>query len=349
MELDVYLRTLVRRWYIPVVLLALAVLGVWTYHSATVTSKATATVTVLQSFLPTPGEFVAPQIGFDALDESGQLNERVAEKLDDGTAADDLNISVHIVSNFTSPSPSLVYGVTAEASDDERAILVANVAVEEARTLFAEINTPNARDVRAAFQPEIDRAQGEVDLARDDRDQFEFQNNAYDLEDRVDQQLDIISQLRITRVNLELGEAGSTSLDGGASIAVVRLELEAALAEEDAELQRLLALEPEYERLNLILQKTEGRLAELERRVVDTVVGRTLPAEAQVKLLDDAEIRTDVFFTLITYALAVTLAIFLAISIIYFFALYERVAPSPQELEAIFGQSVTTQVPGRRA
>ncbi len=453
MELDAYLRALLRHWYVPIILVAIAVFGVWTYHRFTDTETAKATLVVLSAPRPVPGEFLPAQIGFDTIDESNQLAARVAARLDDGTTADEIKgkISVDVRRDLNAVGRSSLFTVSGQDEDKERAVVIADLAAEEARHLFAEINSFDSKDVRLAFQGELDRAEAEAATAREQLVQFLGENDAYALPTRIDHQLALVSQLRLSGRSPDSAQEGATSSGDGPSLeeartelqrlaalepeynglvfdvqlaqnAVSRLEarvsdLEAAgpgfevalanartqldsaearlahdqgalssfqqtnavsdvpaavqsqlalvnqlavsqassrasataaqdaLAAEDAELERLLGLESEYDLLNVDLENAEARRATLEQRVLDVIAGRTLPAEAQVKLLDAAETQSNFFWDALTYALGVTVAILFSITIIYLFALFERVAPSVQELEEIFDQPVITQVP----
>ncbi len=453
MELAAYLRTLARYWYIPVLLVALAVFGVWNYHTFTDTETAKATLVNIRALRPIPGEFLPAQIGFDAIDESSQLADRVAARLDDGTTADELEgrISVDVKRDLNAPSSSLLFTVSGQDNDKERAVLIADLAAEEARQLFSEINSFDSKDVRLAFQPEISRAEAEVATARERLVQFLSDNDAYALPIRIDNQLALVSQLRLSGRSLDSGQGGATPLGDGPSLEEARTELQRlaalepefneltfdmrlaqtavsrlegrvsdlqalgpeanefmadartqlnaaearlaqdqdalstflqtnavsnvpaavqtqlalvnqlavsqaggratasaaqdALAAEEAELQRLLNLEPEYRRLSVDLESAEARRTTLEQRVLDIISGQTLPTETQVKLLNAAEIQSNFFWDALTYALGVTVAILLSITIIYLFASFERVAPSVRELEEIFDQPVITQVP----
>ncbi|MDO8614716.1 MAG: hypothetical protein Q7T33_03130 [Dehalococcoidia bacterium] len=415
------------------------------------TKEAQATVVVLQSFLPGPGEFVTPRIGFDSVDESEELAEGVARRLDDGTDPDDLHISVDIVSNLNRPNPSLLYGVKAEDKNTDRAIKIANLAVEEAREIFEEINTPSPRDVRAAYSAELDGADADVESARAELVAFEQTNNAYGLSDRIDHQLALVSQMRVSLVSADAGLASAGGSDDPASLqaaraerdrllslqseynrlvfelglaqsAIARLEQResdltlagddgagavaevrdqlatqrqrlvsaqgglsafetansasqlpsaiqtqqalvsqltisqagghagadsygAALEREQNELNRLLSLQPEHDKLNLELTKAEGRLATLEQRIVDIEAGRSLPIQADVNVLHEASIQSNLWWKMITYALAVILALFISLTGIYLLGYFQPQAPTVGELEGAFARPVLARIP----
>lgn len=448
MELDTFVRALMRRWYIPVALVALAIFGVWLYQSFTRQATASATVVVLAP-IPAPGEFVPPQFGFDQIDESNELAGRVASRLNDGSTADELKpritVSLRIDPNQRSTSP--LYTVSASDPDSARAVLIANIATEEAKALYADLNSYDRDDVRLAFQEEITQAETDVVGARADFEAFMQANDAYSLPARAAQQSSLVSQLEIS--NARSGDQAQTTANNAPPLLEARAELErltalepeynrlqfdlslaqssvarleslvseleitgseaqlaeaqsqlnderarlsaaqgalgefssrndvsnlsaavqsqlltvnqmviaqanatenagdivVALEAERAELERLNRLEPEYTRLATDVANAEDTLVSLERQVLNVVTNQSLPASTQVKIFDTARLQSDMFFTMITYALALVVALLLAVSIIYLSALFERVPPTNRELEQTFGSPIMVQVP----
>lgn len=459
MPADAFLRTMIRFWFIPIILIMIAVLGVYTYHEFTGTSKAQATVAVIQPIFPGPGEFVSPAlIGLDAVDESSELQARVAERLGDRTTAKELDgkISIGIKSTLDRENPTVLYTVSAEDTDKERALLIAGLALEEAQVIFRDINRTSATDVRAVYQPEIDRASDEVDAARESLSSFEAVNSAYDLPARVDQAMELVSILRTMSVSADAGVGGGqisgedatalaatrtelnrlTQLNSDYSglnlevslafsavsrleeqvstleqagegfggqlaeaqqqlqqerdrlvssqtalglfetennasglpaaiqtqmalvnqLVVVHLGSEAsaesvalALNTEEQELQRLLTLQPDYDRFSRTLIDAENRLTSLEQRLLDTIVSRSLPAETEIKVLHSASIQSNLWWQLLTYALGVAVAIFASLTAVYLLAFFERVPPTVRELEQEFGRPVLARVPRVRS
>ena len=80
MELDAFIRQVVRRWYIIVVLVAAAIGGTLVYHLVTGEQKATSVMAVLQPKVAAPGEYIPPVITLEAVDESSELAERVERR-----------------------------------------------------------------------------------------------------------------------------------------------------------------------------------------------------------------------------------------------------------------------------
>lgn len=259
MELDVFIRNVVRRWYIVVALVAVAAFGTWLYHRITSEEKATALVTVLRPYVPAPGEYTPAQLTFEALDESSELASRVAARLGDGTTPDQVKGKTSIdIKISTKPTLTPLYEVSFKDSDSQRAMLVANIVVEEAKALYLEINRPEARDVRAAFQPEITRLEGIVSTARQDLTNYEVENNAYNLTAKRDQTRGYVNQLRLLRLQLDTGRVSSSGLQDGPVLEAARRELD-----------RLTGLEGRYSTLKTEVDLAQADVYRLESRVMD--------------------------------------------------------------------------------
>ncbi len=455
MELDAFIRQVVRRWYVVPVLVAAAVFGTWLYHRETEESKATALVTVLRPYAPAPGEYTPAQLTFEALDESSELASRVATRLGDGTTAKEIKGKTTIdIKISTKPTLTPLYEVSFEDPDSQRALLVANIVVEEAKALYLEINHPEARDVRAAFAPEVTRLEGLVSTARTALTAYEVENDAYNLPAKRDQTRGFVNQLRLLRLQLDTGRVSASGLEDGPVLEAARRELDrltglegeysrlktesdlaqadvyrlesrvmeletaspagaavtpylqeaqrqltsarqrfttaqealtgfrqqngvsdvtgsraaqltlvnqlmlgetsarsglssigATLSREEAELQRLESLEPTYDVLALDLQRAEAQLSALQQRVLDIIGGQTLPIEAQVLVLNQADLDSNLMWQIITYGLAVIVALFTGLTIIYLLAVFDRVPLTIREIESMLGLPVLAEVP----
>lgn len=446
MELNVYLRALVRYWFIPVTLLVVGVVAVWIYHNLRGEKEAEAKVAILQSIFPAPGEYLPPHLGFDAIDESDELAIRVAGRLGDGTTARDLEdkIEIDMTPKTDQRNPTPLYLVSAKDRDGDRARKIANLAVEEARTIFVEINQPSGSDVRAAFDEEINLARLQEVMARERFRAFQADNDAYSLPARISLLIDLTAQLRTgsltgggaadsaalsiangdlerlrslqpeynqLRFEASLADSAIARLEqtlegittGGAQLAGVRSTaqsqldaarqrsteahrelrtflsangvadldgaiaaqaaqvnqlvvanasasansavMQRALATQDQELQRLMGLESEYAALSAEVVKAEMRLASIEQRMLDIIIAQSLPANAQVKVFGDAKIQSNLWFMMLTYALAVFLAVFLSLSTVYLLASFERPMTTDRELEEALGAPVIGRIP----
>lgn len=454
MELDAFIRQVVRRWYIVAILVAAAIGGTLVYHLVTGEQKATSVLAVLQPKVAAPGEYIAPVITLETVDESSELAERVAERLNDGTTADEIKDKMSVdIRVTTKPSFTPLYTVNFSDPDKDRALAVNAIIVEEAIKMYGELNQPDAKDVRAAFKPEVDRAEADANAAQDALTQFEQSNNAANLPARRDQIRGYIQQLQLIELQLQSGQV-TADLSGGPLLAAARAELDrlsglegtyaklkfdvdtatmdvarlqtrvsdltiaqpgndgvspllaqaqqelnagkarldqarnalssfqtsnnvadatasreaqfaivnqltlaatsqrtgastiaGELGAQRAELQRLESLEPQYNDLALELQRAEVQLSTLQQRVLDVISGQTLPAEAQVRILGQPEIASNLFWMIITYGLAVLLAVFGGFTIIYLLAVFEPMRPTVPALESYFEMPVLAHVP----
>jgi hypothetical protein len=448
MELDELIRSVLRRWYIVIVLLVAAFGGTWLYHAFTSQARATGTVVVLQAFVAAPGEYIPPQITFDAIDESSELSRRVGARLDDGARAESLQEQIDIglrVSNRPTLTP--LYDVSFSDPDETRAVLIAGIVMDEAIQLYHELNRPAEKDVRAAFAAETRRLEAQVSEAREALARYERENDAFNLVARRDQTRGYLNQLRLLRLQRESGGTGSlltaaraelerlTSLEAeyarlktATDLAQVELfrvdgrvsdlmlarpageevqrflaEAETSLAEaerrysaaqanlahfrrvhgvsdvtasrqaqlalvnqlslaeasvssgtdsigaaivaEDEELLRLESLAPEYQRLSIELSRAEAQLSALEHRILDIVGAQTLPAENQMLVLNQPTLQSNIFWLLITYALATVVAGFAALTMIYLLAIFERRPLTHDDIETRLGVPVLAHIP----
>jgi hypothetical protein len=454
MELDTFVRHVVAKWYITLLLLIAAIGGTVVYHRITGEAKAVAVMAVLQPYVAAPGEYIPPAITLEAVDESTELADRVAARLGDGTTGADIRDKVSVdIQISTKPSFTPLYTASFRDRDEDRALAVNAIVVEEAIRLYAELNQPEATDVRTAFKPEVDRAEHEAAAARTALSEFEQANDAANLPARRDQIRGYIQQLQLIELQLQSGQLSSAdlgvSLHAGArseldrlssiegeytrlkwnldiatmdvarlqgrvsdltlaaptaegvspllqqaqqefhqatarhtraqdalndfrrthnvsdvtasreaQLALVnQLSLGAAsqqiststvgqeLARQEAELRRLEGFESEYDNLALRWQRAETRLSTIEQRVLDIVGGQTLPAAAHVRLLGQPQIESNLFWLIVTYGLAILLAVFAAFTLIYLLAIFEPVRPTVPEIERRFDVPVLAHVP----
>ncbi|HEY8173846.1 MAG TPA: hypothetical protein VIH21_12240 [Dehalococcoidia bacterium] len=455
MELDVFIKQVVRRWYITLLLVVAATAGTFVYHTFTSEKKATSVMAVLQPKVAAPGEYIAPTITLEAVDESSELADRVAARLNDGTTGDELRDKIHVdLRVSTKPSLTPLYTASFSDPDKARALAVNALVVEEAIKLYGELNRPDVKDVRAAFKPEVDAVEADAKAAQDALTRFEQTNDAANLPARRDQIRGYIQQLQLIELQLQSGQVSSSELEGGPLLAAARAELNrlsgiegeytrlkwdvdiatmdvarlqakvgdltvalpagdgvspfleqaqqeldqandrlasaqtalsnyrvdnnvsdatasraaqlaivnqlslaatsqrvgsstvaGELSRQRADLARLETLEPEYNNLALEHQRAELQLSSLQQRVLDVVSGQTLPAEAQVRVLGQPQIQSNLFWMIITYALAVLLAISGALTIIYLLAVFEPMHTTFQTLESYFELPVLAHVP----
>ena len=243
MQLDDYIRVLVRRWYIPIIVLAIAVGGAWTYNKMTGTNTAEAVVAVPVSSL----------VRWDATFSGQELSERIARSLDDGTTADEIRGRYAGDFQFETGRLTPQFFVRADDDDPERAKLLANSAVEEGLRLFDEARQARADYVLAAYREQMEEAELAAIEARRDLDRFLTGNSAFALPSRTAEQANLVSDLR-----QQASLAGLAPSNGEAPAEGPEL------TEARAELDRLLSLEPELGQLELDVQLAEAAVSRLE-------------------------------------------------------------------------------------
>lgn len=235
-----------RRWYIPVLVLAIAIGGAWTYNRITGTNTA-------ESVLAVP---VGSIVRWDATFSGQELTQRIADRLGDGATADELRGTYAGDFRFETGRLTPQFAVRADNDDGDRAIFVANTAVEEALRLFEESRQARTDFVLAAYQEQMEEAELAAIEARQQLDRFLTENNAYSLPSRIAEQADLVNELRqqVELSGIVAGDAGSP---------VESPELTAARDE----LSRLLSLEPELGQLELDVQLAEAAVSRSEAEV----------------------------------------------------------------------------------
>ncbi len=438
MQLDDYIRVLVRRWYIPVLFLAIAVFGAWFYNTLTATKTAASTLSVP----------LASLVAWDSVFNGQALPERVAERLGGGTTAEEIDNNIAGSFQLGSGRLTPTFAVRADDDNGDRAKLIARLTVEEGLILFEESQEARLEYVLAAFQEQIDEAEPRAVDARADLDRFLVENSAYSLTQRLAEQADLVANLRLQAELADIIGGGTASTEESPGLTEARVELD-----------RLLELEPEYGQLQLEVNLAkasvgrleaeiaalvvrgpgfatavtviEGQLSEAETRAdhadnaladfraehsiddlptnilaqqsdvndlllaevafagatsargvlavaeasllqlesaqpefnrltrelldaealvsirdnQETVIAQISPIEDQIEVVDNAELVSGLWWTMIRYAVSVMLALFLALIAVYLLALFEKRPPTIDELEQELGRSVLARIP----
>lgn len=329
MELGKYLITLRRRWFVPLTILALAILGVFTYNRYTRLETAQATVAVLDPFVAASGTYSQAQVPFDAIVKSHQLARRVAQRLGENPNAVAAHLSVTVLPPLSGLTVSPLYAVRGTARQADRALVLANTAVDEARTLYTELNSA-----------EFTQADAELQQARDAFDKFAVNNHAAELPALIQKQLDVVASLQeavyLARVDQEV--------TGGWLAARRTAALQHALIGAKDELDRLTALEPQYRDLGFKMQIAEAQVLALNKGQPGQVVRQLL-----VKTLDTAEIQSDLSGLVLKYALGVLLGLAAGLSAVYILALFGRHPETASDVAGAFRAPVLVRVPKAKA
>jgi capsular polysaccharide biosynthesis protein len=266
MELDRYLRALVQRWYVVVVLLGVGVLGTWVYFHFTEAATATSLVAVLEpaaSKGDTGGQQV--QLNFASIAESRVVAQRVIDRLHLNVDAQQLsgNVSVKVSSSLIPSLTMPLYSVQVKDRDPAQAILLNQTVVDEATQVFLQLNTLKPAAVNSALQQQEDQLRQQAEKARTDLENFEQQNKAYNLDTQIQAQTALVTGLR---------QAVDQNYAGQMAAATSHGDVTDASKSVDAELTRLESLQPDYDRLTFDVNLAAGEVSQLSGRESDMAV-----------------------------------------------------------------------------
>jgi hypothetical protein len=166
-----------------------------------------------------------------------------------------------------------------------------------------------------------------VQTARDALTRFANNNNAISLTERLRRQIDLVASLRQQLDVLDSSEASSGIGRRGSDA------LRASLGTEQKELDRLLQLSPEYDRLASELQAEET-----------LVVGQILPASARFKVLDGGRIQSQLFFQALVYSLGLLVGLLAGFTAVYILALTDKTGTAEQVAQA-FDAPILIRIP----
>lgn len=345
MDLQHYLRTLAKFWLLPFVLLSLALAGVYTYHRLYGGEEAEATVSVLDPLIARPGSYGEAQVGFDAVVRSRLLAERVARRLD--TSPDDVQgrLSISVLSSLSPGTfASPLFAVRGKAPTMDEARRLTDVASEEARRTFIEVNTPDPRAIRDSLAGQRTQLDGELRQARDAYYAYVEANDAEDLPALVAQQRELIGTIRAALLQSRADEAVARVYGGFGPIARRTAALQSELTGAREELDELVGLQRRYADLLGAYQSAQGRMAQLEQSEQALIIGQKVPLAAQVKVLDAARPRSQFMWQVLTYSLGALLGAFLGATAIYVLALIRRTATTAEQVAAAFRAPVLVRI-----
>ena len=352
MDLGVYLRTLRRKWVVPAALLAASVLGVFLYQQVFGLKESVAQVAVLDPLTSRPGAYSQAQITFDSIINSQELATRVGLRLNRDPGSVRGHLSVSISPSLQTYNASPVYAVYATDKTQAGATALANAAVEEGRSLYIELNTPDPQAIKQALAEQQRQAQDDLDSAVAAFAAFLRSNDAIDLEPRIGKLRDTVTSLRLAAIQARAEEkaqyaAGNSTLGVAAHQRAVSLD--AAAANQQASLNKLLALEIPYGTLAANLQTAQTRVNQLRDYELGTLTGEQLPLAAQIKIVDLARPNSHQLVTLLTYAIGIFIGALAGATAIYLLALLSREPETAEEIAHAFGAPVLGRVPSGAA
>jgi capsular polysaccharide biosynthesis protein len=251
MNLDRYLRYLLRYWYFLMAVIIIAVVGtrIYMYYN-------NPAVAVLEPAVTKALDGQQAQINFASIAESRTVAERVVQRLNTPMTGEELQGQVQVKLSRTLV-PSVVtplYIVRVKNMDPDLAVELTDAVVEEARQVFIELNLLDPTYIESALRPEEARIQSDLEVARLKLRAFEEEHEVWRINAQIEAQLNLLTRLM---------EPERLSEVTGAA----RNELEKQLQEAEDELNRLRSLLPEFERLafdTYLASATVADLSELQ-------------------------------------------------------------------------------------
>ena len=348
MEPKRYLRSLKAYSYIPVALVLLGLVGVFLYHSIYGGQQAQATVAVLDPLTSRPSSYQQAQVTMDTVVKTLALDQRVGARINKSPDWVAGHLSVSVVSTLSSLNVSPLYAIRGTAPTKDQAIQLTNAAVEESRSLYIELNTPNPADVAAALAPQVADAQARTDTARAALNAFQTKYNAIDLPVKISKQRDLVSSLQLAYYQAQADTAASSVVGSYTTYIAAKSRsdnLGAQLNAQNAVLTKLVALEDQYGQLALALQIAAGDLVSLQQLEEGQINGQALPLSADVKVVDGAQIQSQLLWYLLTYSVGLILALILGASAIYVIALMTKERQTAEAVSSAFGAPILARLP----
>jgi hypothetical protein len=206
------------------------------------------------------------------------------------------------------------------------ALISAQSEVErlEAQSNSLDVAGPGFDTARASVDSQLEDAREELTTAFRNVVEFNERNGITTLAADIRNQ-----QARVN--DLLLAEVDASSAAG-------------LLASARAELERLQSLQPEFNRLTRALSNAQARLDVYQQQQL-YVLQQSLPIDEELEVAETATIQPNTWWTIIRYAAAVLLAIFVSLTLVYILAFFERTPPSVEELEREFSRPVIGHVP----
>jgi hypothetical protein len=341
-------RTLRRSWLPALLLVYAGIFGAILYSGQTIQAQAEATVAVRDPISVRPTDYQAAQITFDAIINSRRLSERVAARL--GRTPEDVEgrLSVEVIQSEAAFNISPLYGVVAEDETEARALEVVDVAVEEARALFVELNQVSDGEVEATLAPEREQAAVDLAAAQTAFDTFVADNDSADLQTRLTALNSEVSRLRDQASEATADLAGVEASQDAVAVAVVRQRLESfedQLRVASAERDRLQVLQPTYTELRTTLDRATARMQNLDDLAATAALSQLDVVESQVKVLDDGRIQSQTLMKVLVHAVGLMLGLLAAASLVYMRAASAAARESAESIALDFGAPVLGVIP----
>lgn len=348
METRTYLHALRRYLWVAILLLAMGILGSYTYVLTSIPKTATATVAVLDPLTARPGSYLAAQMTFDAVITSHRLAVIVGERLGESPDVIQSKLSASVVTAAAGFNVSPLFAVEGKDADPRRAIQLVNVAVTEGRELYLELNRSEPEEIARALAGERQRAQSGYTAARREFEAFTTANDAADLPERIQSVATTVGTLQasLNLAKADLASAGATGAPGVTAIAQRRADsFYAQIRSARSQLEDLRELLPRFQDLTTKVEVARARLSQLSGAQESLQLGQLVPLPSQVKVLDSARLQSNFFMRFLIYTLGILLGLLAAATAVYLLALYRKPPPSAEEIAIEFGVPVMAWIP----
>jgi uncharacterized protein involved in exopolysaccharide biosynthesis len=345
MELNRFLETLRRNWLVPLACLVVGIVATAMYHFMFTEPQAVTTVAVLN---PSRTQISAPpEASFDQVVKSGLLAERVGKRV--GESSDDVRrrIWVTLLPGLSLTTPSALFAIHGHDTSMVRAERLVTAAVEEAKEIYLLVNATSGSDLRGSLEREILVIKAKATVAQAAFDDFQKQNDAVDLTSRIASQRAAVATINFLRQQNDADVASYHNVNYTLwKLAVNRqATLNAQVDGAQAELDRLVKLQPRYLQLYAEQQSAQAQFNIADSAEMTAVLGQIVPAVATITVLDQARPETDWIFNALTYALGLVGGLILGFTIVYVRALTGDPAQTAEAAASAFGASVLARIP----
>ena len=122
-------------------------------------------------------------------------------------------------------------------------------------------------------------------------------------------------------------------------------KLAGQLSTEQAELSRLEALEQQYDGLIFQVIEAQNRVSQLSQMEQAMVAGQLVPADSQVKVLDEAVPQNQSLARALEYRVAGVTGVLVGLAAVYGVALLRRPPQTSEDVREAFGAPVLLRLP----
>lgn len=182
---------------------------------------------------------------------------------------------------------------------------------------------------RDAVVAQLAGEQRNLEAARQQLTGFERQNGVVNVDAEVNSQMALINELRRQQ---------TTAITPSGSV-------QQRAQTERAELDRLVALRPDYERLAADVDRAGAELGQFTARRLDMMVSGAVSPTAFIKPLDAAQIQSSFLLDIIFYTLGAVAGFVAGLLLIYVIAYFDRVPRTTEEVHDLLGVPVFGRVP----